>query len=307
MIRRVFSSAGFSEPINDEIVNGVKATSNGIRSGPAVNDQHGWIEKIVDDAARRFESSLFIVGGWDWREANGRLLQRRDANLLENPGKEHLANQCGSILAVWEQSGRPLEACWIEIGNELDLSYWKKHLKEFHELAMACYERVRSISKEIPFITGSTANFDCRPLWKKGGYEILDELCRLDWPSDTIQGLHPYRTESRQNEWPTWDSSNEALEKLRDVLRGRDVAITEMGWRSRGKFSDAEIATFFRAELEMWDEFGAHCFVPYQIQDAAKPNNSGEGGFGVYTNLVDGFEPKLVAGVLGEWLAPKAG
>ena len=79
-----------------------------------------------------------------------------------------------------------------------------------------------------------------------------------------------------------------------------------MGWTSGEKFSDGEIATFVGAELKMWADFGARCFVPYQIQDGAKPDNSGEGGFGVYTNLNDGFEEKLVARTLSDWLAREA-
>lgn len=301
MIRRLFSSAGFSEPLNDELAAGVLFTSEGIRTGPAVNDAHEWVEKIVADAARRFVSSVFVVGGWDWRRPDGTLFQRRDANLLEDPGKEHLANQCASILHVWKKNGRPLETCWIEIGNELDGSYWKRNLDEFHELAMACYDQVRLVSGDVPLITGSTMNFNWAGFWKKSGFEILDELCELDWPGDTLQGLHPYRTDHRQDSWPTWDSSAEALEKLRDVLRGRGVAITEMGWYSGGKFSDAEIATFVGAELKMWNEFGAYCYVDYQIQDGPQPENSGEGGFGSYTNLHDGFNPKLVAATLADW------
>ncbi len=298
----LFSNAGFSQPLNDVIAGGVHATADGIRSGPACNDNHEPLAAIVEDAAKRFETSLFGVAGWDWRKPDGSLFQRRDAPLLENPGKEHFANQCASILAVWKQAGHPHKTCWIEIGNELDGSYWKKHLDEFFELAMASYEKVRSISKEVPFVTGSTMNFNDADFWKKAGFEILDELCAFPWPKDTLQGLHPYRTDCRQDEWPTWDSSEEALRELRKVLRGRDLAITEMGWHSTAPFSDGEIARFVAAELEMWEAFGAHCFTAYQIQDGPRPENHGEGGFGAYTNLNDGFNPKPVARTLTGWL-----
>lgn len=304
MSQPLFSCAGFSNPLHDTIAAGVLATAEGIRTGPAVNDAHDWIDKIVGDAARRFASSMFVVGGWDWRLPDGSLYQRRDMNLLRDPGKEHLANQCASVLAVWKQNGRLYENCWIEIGNELDGSYWKYHLDEFHELGMACYERVRSISPFVPFVTGSTMNFDRGCLWKKKGYEILRELCRLDWPVDTLQGLHPYRTKCRQDEWPSWSSSEKALSKLAKVLRGRGVAITEMGWHF-DEFTDDEIAAFVGAELEMWDEFGAHCYAHYQIQDGPQPDNTGEGGFGAYKNIHDGFAPKPVAAVLDAWLVRK--
>lgn len=300
---KLYSCAGFSHPLSDTIASGVSSTAEGIRTAIAVNDHHAWIDTIVTDAARRFETSIFVVGGWDWRALDGTLSQRRDANLLFDPGKEHLANQCTSILSVWRRLGRSYGSCWIEIGNELDGSYWKRHLGQFHELAMHCYDRVRATSADVPFITGSTMNFNrARYPWQRRGYEVLKKLCRLDWPHDTAQGLHPYRTECRQYEWPTWDSSAAALAKLTDVLRGRSVAITEMGWPSGGAFTDEEIATFVHHELVMWTTYGAQCCAPYQIQDAAIPYHLGEGGFGVFTNLADGFDEKPVTRTLRDWL-----
>ena len=302
---RQFVAAGFSVPLIDTLALKAMEVAEGIRTGPAVNDQHVWIERIVRDAAARFESSIFLVGGWDWRMSDGTLTQRRTANLLEDPTPRHLANQCESVLAVWKAQGRRAEDCWFEIGNELDGSYWKHHLGEFFELTMVCYDRVRSISPLSPFITGSTMNFnDGGPFWwKKAGFEVLDELCRFRWPKDTLQGLHPYRTKCKQKDWPSWDDSDHALGKLREVLRGRQVAITEMGWHSGSSFSDAEIAAFTMDEIDMWEMFGAACYVGYQIQDAPKPNNFGEGGFGAYTSVVDGLLEKPVARAMRNALA----
>jgi hypothetical protein len=123
---------------------------------------------------------------------------------------------------------------WIEIGNELDGSYWKNHLDAFRRTAMTCYERVRSVSQEVRFITGSTMNYNKEIAWKRGGYEVLHDLCRLAWPMDTIQGLHPYRGGGRF--WPSFNSERDALSELREVLRGRKLAITEMGWASDRTF-----------------------------------------------------------------------
>ena len=301
-------NAGFSRPLDDETAEKCQEVAEGIRTGPACNDHHEPLEAVVGDAADRFERSVFIVGGWDWRDEDGNLYQRRDQNLLEDPGKLHLANQCESVLAVWKQRGRRHEDCVIEIGNELDGSYWKEHLDEYHELAMACYERVRSISSAAPFVTGSTMNFDQAPFpWQKRGYEILDELCgSFTWPDDTLQGLHPYRTRHPQSEWPTWSSSAEALARLREVLRGRGLAITEMGWHSGDTFNDDEIARFTADEIQMWERFDAYGYVHYQIQDEAKPDNTGEGGFGAYTNAVDGFEAKPVAQTLQDAMERRA-
>ena len=65
--------------------------------------------------------------------------------------------------------------------------------------------------------------------------------------------------------------------------------------------TDDYIATFMHDELEMWDTYGAACFAPYQIEDAPYAGNVGEGGFGVFTNLADGFNEKPVARVLRDW------
>lgn len=296
---KIFVSAGFSSPIPSPIAKAAQLIAHGNRTSLAVNDGHDWVDTIVTDAAKRFETSIFLVGGWFWRREDGSLYQQRDANLLADPGKEHLANQCDSILHVWQQRGRSIGDCWIEIGPEVDGSYWKKHLDQFHELAMFCCERVRSISPVVPFVTGSTMNFNrAKYCWQKSGYKILKELCRLDWPSDTLQGLHPYRTDLPQNEWPSWDDWDQAQNKLTRVLRGRKVAITEMGWHSNTGFSDEQIAAFTAKEIQAWEEYGAACYDHYQVQDEPAPNNAGEGGFGAYTNMIDGLKPKPVQSVL---------
>lgn len=305
----LLSNAGFVYPIDDRHAEGVGYTAVGIRSGPCVNDPHEPIDAIVAKAAKLYETSLFLVGGWNWRNPEipphqpGHVWDDRDANLLEHPGKQHLANQCASILDVWKQSGREYKDCIIEIGNELDGSYWKTNLDEFFELAMHCYKRVRSISDEVPFVTGSTMNFNKAGsifCWKKSGYEIFRELNNLSWPSDTWQGLHPYRGDGRG--WPSWDSDRDALEEIRDLLKGRGLAITEMGWASMTGHSNDKIALMVAQELQMWKDFGAACYIHYQIEDGAIPNNGSEGGFGAYTNIADGFAQKQVAETLHGFL-----
>lgn len=298
-------NAGFVYPIDDRHVEGVNYTSVGIRSGPCVNDPHEPIDAIVKKAAQEFGTSLFIVGGWNWRNPEipphqeGHVFEKRDANLLLDPGKEHLANQCASILAVWKQSGREYRDCIIEIGNELDGSYWKYNIGEFFDLAMHCYDRVRSVSTEVPFVTGSTMNFNKEPLWKKGGYEIFCDITEYPWPADTLQGLHPYRGDGRG--WPSWDSDAEALAELRRLLKGRGIAITEMGWESRSGHSDEKIAAMVAQELQMWNDFGAWCYVHYQIGDSKNGSDPGE-WFGAYTSLEDGFQKKPVAETLHGFL-----
>ena len=301
-MHRLFCSAGFSDALPDDAAAGASMISEGIRTGPAVNDHHDPLARVVVDAAKHFEASLFVVGGWDWRRDDGSLYQRRDANLLEDPGKEHLASQCASILAAWGQTGRPLSSCWIEIGNELDGSYWKRHIDEFHELAMHCYHRVRSVSEDVPFITGSTMNFNKAPWpWQKRGYEIFRDVCSFSWPGDTLQGLHPYRQEGRG--WPSFNSEDEVFEELRSLLRGRGLAITEMGWHSGAEHDDDKIADMMTAELDSWSRFGAYCYTHYQIQDSDKPGNTGEGGFGAFSSLGDGFWEKPQARALAGWMS----
>lgn len=300
-----FVQAGFGEVIPDAIHDKALYVAHGIRHGPAVNDEHGWIQKIVADAAQH-RQAIFLVAGWLWRDSTGTLYHRSDYDII-NELANHFANQCESIIIEWRRRGAPDWACWIEFGGELDGGFWKKRLKDYHRAAMAAYERVRFLSKEVRFITGSVMNFNrARFCWQKAGYEVLRDLCKLDWPIDTLQGLHPYRNECAQDEWPSWKSRDEMMEKLRLVLRGRDVAITEMGWHSKSDHSDEAIARYVRDEIEMWRAFRAACYCHYQIQDGPQPQNFGEGGFGAFTNLADGLEPKPVAEVLHEALVPRA-
>lgn len=295
---KLFVNAGFNEPLHPAVAARCQSVARGIRTGLAVNDEHAMVATLVEDTLKYFDEAIFIVGCWDVRQG-GKLIQDRQANL--EPQAQHLANQCESLIAEWGARGGDTSKLWIEIGNELDGSYWKNDLEAFRRTAMTCYERVRSISDQVAFITGSTMNFNKEFAWKRGGHEVLAELCRLSWPRDTIQGLHPYRGGGRF--WPSFDSEGEALAELRRVLRGRKVAITEMGWASGTGHIDEAIAEMMRAELAMWLEFGALCFVAYQAQDDVAPRNVGEGGFGVFANVVDGLKEKPVAKVLMEAMA----
>jgi len=292
---RIFINAGFCEPLHPEIAARCQSIANGIRTGLAIGDEHAMVAALVADTRLYFDEAVFVVGGWDWRDG-GRLVQKRNADL--EPLKTHLGKQCQSLITEWGTSGGDLSKLWIEIGNELDGSYWKNHLDAFHRMALTCYERVRAISDQVRFITGSTMNFNKEFSWKRGGYEVLDELCGLSWPMDTVQGLHPYRGGGRY--WPSFDSDESALAALTKVLRGRQVAITEMGWASGIGDSDELIAEMAREEMAMWRRFGAVCYVGYQAQDHAKPGNVGEGGFGAFSNVVDGLEEKPWAAAVKE-------
>lgn len=296
-----FVNAGFSQVLPLEFVEPCQYVARGIRTGPAVNDLDDWVRRLVQDTKRHFDDAIFIVGGWDWRREDGSIYQDRKAVL--NDRKDHLANQCAQIVHDWREADGDESRLWIDFGNELDLTPpWKNDLDGFFRTAMASYQAVRGMSDTVNFITGSASNFNRQPggiCRSPRGLKILKELSKFDWPSDTFQGLHPYRTQSWQSTWPTWGGTDEALLALRDVLKGRRLAITEMGWPSGGKFSDSEIAAMSRAEIEMWrDEFGAACYCHYQIQDSTRPDNIGEGGFGAHTAFADGLKRKPVAVVL---------
>jgi hypothetical protein len=292
---KIFVSAGFSEILHPEVAARCQSVARGIRTGLAVNDEHPMVAELVRDTLRYFDEAIFIIGGWDWR-IGGKLIQDRDADL--EPQGQHLANQCESLIAEWGAQGGDTAKLWIEIGNELDGSRWKEDLRSFYRIAMKCYERVRSVSDAVHVITGSTMNLNKEWGWKRGGFEVLDELCKMLWPKDTIQGLHPYRGGGRF--WPSFDSEAEALEELRRILRGRELAITEMGWASGTGHTDEAIAAMMREEIAMWRAFGARCFVTYQVQDAPAPGNVGEGGFGVFSALADGLIEKPVGAALRE-------
>ena len=292
---KLFINAGFCEPLHREVALRCRDIANGNRTGLAVNDEHPMIATLAKDTLSYFDEAVFVIAGWDWREG-GKLIQTRNADL--EPMKVHLANQCESLIAEWGANGGDTSKLWIDFGNELDGSYWKNHLDAYRRTAMVSYERVRSISDQVHFITGSTMNLNKEPLWKRGGFEVLEDLCRLSWPADTIQGLHPYRGGGRF--WPSFDSEGEALDELRRVLRGRKLAITEMGWASGTGHSDEAIADMTRLEIEMWRHFGALCYVGYQAQDAPKPRNMGEGGFGAFSAVSDGLTEKPWAAAVKE-------
>jgi hypothetical protein len=294
-----FVSAGFGEPLIPRLGEACQRVARGIRTDVPVGDDHARVKALVRNALTYFDESVFIVGGWLWR-IDGKLVSRPDVDL--EPLKDHLADQCRSLINSWRDAGADLSKLWIEIGNELDISWWgKNHLDAFHRTAMTCYERVRSLSQAPRFVTGSTSNFNKGFSWRRDGYECLDDLCELQWPKDTIQGLHPYRGPAR--EWPSFDNDAAALRELRKVLGGRALAITEMGWDSTPDGStDNAIALWTRDEIAMWRDFGAECWTWFQIQDAEKPIEDRFGRYGCYSNLQDGLEPKPVAAVLGEEL-----
>lgn len=297
---RLFVNAGFNNPLARVLWPKVNSIAHGIRTGPAVNDGYTEISVLVANALTVAPEAIFIVGGWDWRRPNGSLYQRRDFPLVERSG--NLAIQCQRIVGMWQCMGRKDENLWIEFGNELDITPgWNKDLEDFYRAAMLSYAAVRELSSEVKFITGSTSNFDRKSwgCWRSPrGWETLKKLSQFDWPADTYQGLHPYRNDLTTDQWKSWKDWSEALDRLSYLLNYRKVAITEMGWSSRGKWSDLRIKDFVFREIFKWKDFGAGCYVHYQMQDAPRPNNRGEGGFGAYTSSADGLAEKYVRSAL---------
>lgn len=276
---------------------GVNDVSSGPRTSVCLNDQAPWIRRIVEDTLThcRDQEAIIIVGGWAYREAEGNISDRgREVPLV--PWTPHLANQCEQIIKDWRRAGGRDENLWLEFGNEIDITAgWKRNLDAFHRAAMVCYERVRSLSGLVRYVTGSTSNFRKRKLpWQSPkGYEVQKRLSKMDWPVDTYQGMHPYRDDPSSFRW-------EAFERM---LGKRKAAITEMGWASGEGHTDEAIAQFVDDEIRKWEQFGAACYDHYQIGDGAIPYNTGPEGFGAYTALDDGFEPKPVQPVLENWKA----
>lgn len=308
---KIYQNAGFSNPLSTpgRDVNGfgaaVQATSHGIRSGPANNDGHERIRPMCVDALRWGDSAIMIVAGWDWRDESkpihspGHMYSDRN----RKPDVEHTANQAEQVIHDWRFGGGLDGNLTIEIAGELDLTdIWKgRKLSGYYDFAMRVYDRVRSLSSEVKIVTGSTSNFRQRPRFKRSrrGFEVLECLHDMGFPKDTLQGVHPYRNDLPPGLYHNWDRQG-AFNVLRGLLDGRKIAITEMGWHSRGDWTNQQIAGFVRDEINSWREFGADCYVHYQIQDGRKPNNTGEGGFGAFENHEDGLTPKPVATVLRE-------
>lgn len=302
---KLYSNAGFSNPLHPVHKQAVEETAHGIRTGPANNDGHERINPLVHDAAS-FGTAVMIVAGWEWRDesipthAPGNLVQDRETR----PDLAHVSNQCENIVQAWRDAGADDSGLTIEIGNELDLTdCWKgRKLRDFKDYVMTLYGRIRGLSPEVKIVTGSTSNFRKRPRfkWSRRGYEVLRCLSEMNFPDDTLQGLHPYKNDLPPRQWHDW-GYEEGLDILRDLLGRRSLAVTEMGWHSGGDWNDDQIADFINAEIRAWREFGADSYVHYQLQDGPKPHNLGEGGFGAFTNLADGFARKPVASVLEKW------
>lgn len=304
----IYQAAGFSMPLADAppvMGEGVRFTSAGIRTGPANNDGHEWIRPLAIDALNHGDVAIFIVAGWEWRDDSkpehspGHLIQDRKRPI----DFAHTANQAQQIIHDWRFAGGKDRNLTIEIGNELDLTdVWRRgKLGKFPALVMQVYNAVRELSDEVKIVTGSVSNFRKRPnFWRsRRGFEVLECLRDAHFPRDTLQGLHPYRNDLPPGLYHDWHR-DEALDVLRGLLDGRKVAITEMGWYSGGNWTDDQIAGFVHDEIAAWRDFGADSFVFYQLQDGVRPDNSGEGGFGAFTNHVDGFEPKPVSNVLAD-------
>jgi hypothetical protein len=303
---KLYSSAGFANVNHPVIGQGVVETAHGMRTGLANNDGHDRIAALVEDALRWGDSHVFIVAGWDWRDESkpdhtpGAIYGDRKTR----PDVVHIGNQAINLINDWRRAGGKDENLTIDVGNELDITdTWRgRKICEFRDFFLHVYDRIRSTSAEVKIVSASSSNWRKKPqFWRsRRGYETLKALRDMKLPADTLQGLHPYRNDLPFHEWHDWDHT-EGLEVLRDVLDGRTVAITEMGWHSRGNWNDEQIADFINAEIRMWRDFGADSFTYYQIQDGPKPDNSGEGGFGAFTSLRDGFSPKPVARVLKKW------
>jgi hypothetical protein len=291
---KLMVSAGFGESISGEWCDRV----GNISMGPRQDMPHGaddvYVRKLVENVTSRDFHAMFIIGGWMYLRDDGSV--HSDKKLQPNP--EHVRDQAHQIVYEWKQKGAQESRLYIEIGNELDLSYWQEHLDDYHRMAMMCHEAVRKQSSDVRIVTGSTSNFRKKGLfWQNDhGYEILEKLCSFDWPDDTLQGLHPYRTGHRQSEWPSFSSSEDALKALRKLLHGRKLAVTEMGWHESEKWSREDVANFTQDEIKMWRDFGADVFVLYQIQDGL--GSTGEDRFGAYTAAGD---PRPVAAIMSDW------
>jgi hypothetical protein len=98
-------------------------------------------------------------------------------------------------------------------------------------------------------------------------------------------GYHQYRSTSPAAQLDGYRSREHEFATLREAAGDRPLWCTESGWHTAQRksgtwpfsrkwaYTDTQVAEFLTAEIKINEEFGAECFVVYQLNDGPDPSN----------------------------------
>jgi exo-beta-1,3-glucanase (GH17 family) len=167
----------------------------------------------------------------------------------------------------------------IEVGNEEDLSgkRWSRDPLGWARLVDDVVFIAQSHGAPVPVVSGGVSSLSRQAMgW-------LERSRVRDLPVGI--GYHQYRSTSPAVQLDGYRSREQEFGTLRDAAGGRDLWMTECGWHTsqrksgtwpfskRWAYTDAQVAEFLTAEMRMNEEFGAKCFVTYQLNDGSDPAN----------------------------------
>jgi hypothetical protein len=184
---------------------------------------------------------------------------------------------------------------YFEIGNEPDIAVreWREDPQKLHTTFWECYHAVKSINKNIEFVTGGISNLN------KRGLDWLAEFVQNPLPNNAIIGFHRYphghKVETPHN---GFDSREHEMNRLRSLSGAHKLMCTETGlsmgpYRVRRGFplcclhknmyiSEVTQGMALEHEWNFYRRRGVEGLVWYQLKDGPL-ESSIQDHFGMYS------------------------
>ena len=274
---RLFLNAGFGDPLPASDLDLIRSLGyEGIRQNVPTVESAAWlVGNALDKGA-----AIFII-------------PVESADLCQD-----IAHAVAERIKVIGGDDRAV----IEVGNEEDLRGKRWHDDPFGWSLLVT--DVLNIAREHrfwgPVVSGGISSVSRSALdWLKRSRVHEREVCI---------GYHQYRSTSPQKALSGYSSRADEFKALKDIA-GQDIWCTECGWstapRTKGwwifkktwSYSDAEVASFLRYEIDLQDSFNSKAFVTYQLNDGPNPMND-QDRFGV--RRTDGSLKPQASVLLGE-------
>lgn len=308
---KTYTVAGFGELIGKGWLELARVVASGVRQ-EIPNGLHARaVNRLVEEIAQSRMHAVFLVGGWLWGNPDGtHIRQSRELK----PAASEVAGVASQVLWAAKHYGMWPRTI-LEVGPEINIDPVYKHeLRGLEDNCIAVWDVIRDGSEGVPMIAASVSNVE-----QGDGLKHLRRWLNRGLPIRWWSGIHPYRTRSRAEEFPSYPSPDAMLLELRRTLGGRKFAITEAGWHDAevtyktgpfgsecvprwlkfgektNQFSRADVATFARQDINLWDDAGAELYTWYQIRDGLPDDPDTEAHFGAYNQ---DKSPKLVAAAL---------
>lgn len=305
MAFRTYVAAGFGEPITKPWLELARKVATGVRQDIPNGLHAKAVNRLVEEVAKSGLNAIFLVGGWQWGDADGLNVH---GNKDAHPTPQGVAASTAQVLWAAKHYGME-DRTIIEVGPELNIDpLYKRDLEPLRDICHAAWGAIWTHAPGTTMIAASVSN-----LAKNEGMKSLEKWLR-DLPEQWWAGVHPYRTRGPSDEQPDtfsgYDSPESMLSRLKQILDGRPFAITEAGWHDgeqtyksgplnlctkTSQYSRGEVATWARWDIEFWREAGAELYAWYQIRDGREDDPDSEAHFGAY---LQDQTPKLVAATL---------